>query len=66
MCCYGMNQEVTPHGNQEGDGTLDSLRRLAAMGIGRARHTVTVGYKPEERSSLIDLIDPATYNLVEV
>lgn len=62
----GMNQEVTPHGNQEGDGTLDSLRRLAAMGIGRARHTVTVGYKPEERSSLIDLIDPATYDLVEV
>lgn len=62
----GMNQEVTPHGNEEGDGTLDSLRRLVAMGIGRARHTVTVGYKPGEQSTLIDLIDPATYDLVKV
>ena len=62
----GLNQEVTPHGSEEGDGTLDSLRRLAAMGIGRARHTVTVGYKPGEQSTLIDLIDPATYDLVKV
>ena len=62
----GMNQEVTPHGSEEGDGTLDSLRRLVAMGIGRARHTVTVGYKPGERSTLIDLIDPTTYDLVKV
>ena len=62
----GMNQEVTPHGNEEGDGTLDSLRRLVAMGIGRARHTVTVGYKPGEQSTLIDLIDPATCDLIEI
>lgn len=62
----GMNHEVTPHGSEEGDGTLDSLRRLVAMGIGRARHTVTVGYKPGEQSTLIDLIDPATYDLVKV
>ena len=61
----GMNQEVTPHGSEEGDGTLDSLRRLVAMGIGRARHTVTVAYKPSERSTLIDLIDPSTYDLVK-
>ena len=62
----GMNQEVTPHGNEEGDGTLDSLRRLVAMGIGRARHTVTVGYKPGEQSTLIDLIDPTVCDLIEV
>ena len=62
----GLNQEVTPHGSEEGDGTLDSLRRLVAMGIGRARHTVTVGYKPGEQSTLIDLIDRATYDLVKV
>ena len=62
----GLNQEVTPHGAEEGDGTLDSLRRLIAMGIGRARKTVTLGYKPEDKSKLIDLIDQATYNLVEV
>ena len=62
----GLNQEVTPHGSDDGDGTLESLQRLVAMGIGRARKTVTLGYKPEDRSTLIDLLDPATYELVEV
>ena len=62
----GLNQEVTPHGDEDGDGTLESLRRLVAMGIGRARHTVTLGYKPGKKSTLIDLIDPTTYDLVEL
>ena len=62
----GLNREVTPHGTEDGDGTLDSLRRLVAMGIGRARKTVTVGYKPEDKSTLIDMIDQATYDLIEV
>lgn len=61
----GLNQEVTPHGSNDGDGTLDSLRRLLAMGVGRARSTVTLGYKPGEQSTLIGLLDPATYDLVE-
>ena len=55
-----------PHGMEDGDGTLDSLRRLVAMGIGRARKTVTLGYKPQDKSTLIALIDPTTYDLVEV
>lgn len=62
----GLNQEVTPHGSEDGDGTLESLRRLVAMGIGRARKTVTLGYKPAERSSLIALLDPETYDLVRL
>ena len=62
----GLNQEVTPHGAEDGDGTLDALRRLVAMGIGRARKTVTVGYKPGDKSTLIDMLDPATYVLIEV
>ena len=62
----GLNQEVTPHGAEVGDGTLDSLRRLLAMGIGRARTTVSVGYKPGEQSTLIGFFDPTTYDLVEV
>ncbi len=61
----GLSQEVTSHGDEDGDGTLDSLRRLLAMGIGRARQTVTLGYKPGEQSTLIDLLDPAIYDLVE-
>ena len=62
----GLNREVTPHGDEDGDGTLDSLRRLLAMGIGRARRTVMLGYKPGEESTLVGLLDPSTYDLVEV
>ena len=62
----GLNQEVTPHGYEEGHGTLDSLRRLVAMSIGRARKTASLGCKPAKRSSLIDLMDPDTYNLIRV
>ena len=62
----GLSQIVTPHGDEDGDGTLDSLRRLVAMGIGRARRTVMLGYKRGEESTLIGLLDPATYDLVEV
>ena len=62
----GLNQEVTPHGAEEGHGTLDSLRRLLAMSIGRARKSVSVGYKPGEQSTLIGLMDAATYVLVTV
>ena len=38
-----LNQEVTPHGNDDGDGRLDSLRRLIAIGIGRAPRSVMIG-----------------------
>ena len=62
----GLNHEVTPHGDEDGDGALDALRRLVAMGIGRARNTVTLGYKPGEESTLISLLDPETYDFVEV
>lgn len=62
----GLNSEVTPHGLGDGDGTLESLRRLVAMGVGRARKTVSVGYKPGEQSTLIGLMDPSTYLLVKV
>jgi len=61
----GLNQEVTPHGSGEGDASLDRLRRLLAMGVGRARSSVMVGYKPGEESTLIGLLDPDTYKLVE-
>ena len=62
----GLSDEVTPHGDEDGDGTLDSLRRLIAMGVGRARKTVKLGYKPEERSTVFSHIDPESYRLVEV
>jgi superfamily I DNA/RNA helicase len=62
----GLNQQVTPHGEGEGDATLDRLRRLLAMGVGRARTSVMVGYKPGEESTLVGLLDPATYDAVTV
>jgi superfamily I DNA/RNA helicase len=62
----GLSSEVTPHGVENGDGTLDSLSRLVAMGIGRARRSVTIGYKPGEESTLISRLDPSTYDFVEV
>ena len=61
----GLSGEVTPHGDDEGDGTLDALRRLVAMGIGRAKKTVTMGYKKGEMSSVFDWIDPDTCEMVE-
>ena len=48
------------------DADLDQLRRMLAMAIGRARKSVMVGYKLGEESSLIGLLDPATYDLVKV
>jgi hypothetical protein len=57
---------VTPHGEDEGDGSLEQLRRLLAMAIGRARRSVMIGYKPDEGSTLISLLDPATFDTVHV
>ena len=62
----GLSQELTPHGPEAGDADLDRLRRMLAMAIGRARKSATVGYKPGEESSLIELLNPSTYDLVEV
>lgn len=62
----GLNQQVTPHGDGEGDAQLDALRRLLAMGIGRARKTVTIGFKEGEESSLVAFLDPRTYERIEL
>lgn len=61
----GLSKDLTQHGEEEGDGTLDNLRRLVAMGIGRAKKTVMLGYKPRDRSTVFDFIDPTTYDTVE-
>lgn len=62
----GLNQQVTPHGEGEGDAQLEALRRLLAMGIGRARKTVTLGFKAGEESNLVRLLDPATFERIEL
>lgn len=62
----GLNGEVTEHGPEEGDGNLETLRRLLAMGIGRAQQTVTIGYKPSDASTLISYLEPGTYTEITV
>jgi DNA helicase IV len=62
----GLNSEVTPHGTEDEDDKLCMLRRLLAMGIGRARISVTLGYKPTDKSALINYIDPETYEEISV
>lgn len=62
----GLNSEVTSRGGDTGESDLDSLRRLVAMGVGRARQSVALGYKPEARSKVVDMICPETYELLEV
>ncbi len=56
----GLNDKTTPHGDEEGDATLESLRRALAMAITRARESVILGYKPGEASSLIQFLDKKT------
>ncbi len=60
----GLSREVTPHGDEDGYGSLDSLRRLVAMGVGRARKSVALGYKPGEQSAVTNFMDRATYDKV--
>lgn len=60
----GLNSEVTPHGTDDGDAQLDRLRRLIAMGVGRARKSVIIGYKPDDPSTVLGLLKPDTYELV--
>jgi len=61
-----LNTEALPHGEGEEDDKLLTLRRLVAMGAGRARESLIIGYKPEDASKLLNLIDVNTYDEVEV
>jgi superfamily I DNA/RNA helicase len=62
----GLNNQVTQHGDEDGDAVLEKLRRLLAMAIGRAKKTLIVGYKPGEESNLISFLEQGTYTRVAV
>ena len=62
----GLNTETLPHGKERNDDEFLKLRRLLAMGICRARETVTLGTKPEDRSDVLDLLDPNTYEEIRL
>lgn len=58
----GLNEELTPHGIEDGDTAMENYRRLLAMTITRARSSVTLGYKKGEASSLFEKLKTDTYN----
>jgi superfamily I DNA/RNA helicase len=62
----GLNQEVTPHGADPGDSILENYLRLLAMAVGRARKSATIGFKPEEASTLTTYMEPGTFVEVDV
>lgn len=62
----GLNRQTTPHGEGQGDAQLEVLRRLLAMGIGRAHKTVTIGANANEISDLVAMLDPNTYDRIEL
>lgn len=62
----GLNAEVTSHGDEADDDHLITLRRLLAMGIGRARKSVILGYKPGEASKLINYLDAGLYKGIDL
>lgn len=62
----GLNAEVTKHGDGDEDDKLQTLRRLLAMGIGRARENVIIGSKPEDASKLIDYLDTKKIEVIKL
>lgn len=62
----GLNRDLLRHGESKNDSQLDNHRRLLAMAIGRARKTVTVGYKPGEESVVFDFLSDDTFDHVSV
>lgn len=62
----GLHRDVTPHGMAPNDSRLETLRRLMAMGIGRARETVTIGFDPAVASTLVRFLDQDAYTLVDL
>jgi hypothetical protein len=62
----GLSQEHAPEGDDADDDRQITLRRLLAMGVGRARKMVIMGVKDGEALDLIGRIDPATYQAIRL
>lgn len=58
----GLSDEVTPHGKEDDDDQLSTLRRLLAMAVARARKTVIIGFKEDEASSLVGFFEDGSFD----
>lgn len=62
----GLSSEITPQEDGDEDGRLMAARRLLAMGVGRAKSSLTIGYKADTASNLIAYFEDGTYHEIEV
>jgi len=62
----GLNANVLQHGDDIDDEKLVTLRRLIAMGIGRAKKSVILGYKADEKSNIVDFFNRDAFVQVDV
>jgi superfamily I DNA/RNA helicase len=62
----GLGVKTLAHGPDDDDDQRSTLRRLLAMGIGRARKSVVLGYKPGDESPVVDMIDKNLLRVVKV
>jgi superfamily I DNA/RNA helicase len=61
----GLNEECVRL--VEGDEDREAkMRRLIAMGIGRARNFVCIGYRPDDPAAILEHLDEDTYERVDV
>lgn len=59
----GLSDECFIYEEDDDDDDYLRVRRLVAMGITRARKSVTLGYKKETKPSFIDLFKPSTFEI---
>jgi superfamily I DNA/RNA helicase len=63
IVAIGLNNEIAGPSLPEHD-TAELMRRLIAMGFGRARKTLTFGYRADERPVFMNYVQPASVNEV--
>ena len=62
----GLDRDTTPHGTESGDITFETLRKMLAMSVTRAREMVIIGYNPDKPSSLVHLFKEGTFEKVKL
>jgi superfamily I DNA/RNA helicase len=60
----GLNDEVLPQKDDDEDSAFETLQRLFAMAVGRAKTSLLLGYKTGEAPAIIKLVKKNTYELV--
>lgn len=62
----GLKDTHASYGEGPEDDRYNMLRRLLAMGVGRARRSVVLGTKPEEALRVLEIVDPVVIEIVDL